>query len=90
MVNKPIISSTGKAIMINPLNTSPTNTSGKNINENNIFVIPHVALNAKNSILPKIIIIKIVNNKFNNCFLPPLVQFVSHETSIYLPIPVFH
>lgn len=84
MVNKPIISSTGKAIMINPLNTSPTNTSGKNINENNIFVIPHVARNANNKILPNTIIIKILKINVNKLLHSPLVQYTHHEILIYL------
>ena len=84
MVNKPIISSTGKAIMINPLNTSPTNTSGKNINENNIFVIPHVARNANNKILPNTIIIKTLKINVNKLLHSPLVQYTHHEILIYL------
>ena len=84
MVNKPIINSTGKAIMINPLNTSPTNTSGKNINENNIFVIPHVARNANNKILPNTIIIKTLKINVNKLLHSPLVQYTHHEILIYL------
>ena len=70
IVEIPMMSNNGNAIVSKPANTSPNSTIGRNTMKNTSFVIPHAALIPNNSNLPNIHIIQIKNNNSNNTISP--------------------